>query len=505
MSSKKKYKKKHHSKNKGKPTVQNDEESKDATQSEHDQSDQSEHVHSPNPRDEREGKSPRVKQPRRESKKKQTKTEPIDEPDQSESELLHPSPQSVDGDSENSVDRRERPTEEKSNKSSANHEDTHHSDEEEKDLSMNGRQKLRSKHPDFKRTPNSQFVDLPGFEYQPHYFNTSDGLRMHYIDEGPSGGLPIVLTHGLPTWSYLNRHMIPPLVEAGYRVLALDLIGFGKSDKPTNKDYYTQERMVQWFCEWIEYMDLQRATIVGQDWGGVLGLRALARFSRTGRITGFVAANSFLPTGDPNIEATLPAFFFLWKFINRWTNGLQPSSLPFARFFGYLAHQALSISRTCLFFLPLQIANWILMPFYLLAILIFGFPEGPATLINYDVVTGGHRGLSNAVKAAYNAPFPDPSYMTAVRELPELVAKPSEEASRAAWRTLHKWDHPFLTIYGKMDGITSSAQSILINHIPGSKGQDHVQIPAGHFLQESSGAELALHVRNFMIKNSKRI
>src|SRR3954464_10978264 len=145
------------------------------------------------------------------------------------------------------------------------------------------------------RTPDSRFADLPGHPFAPHYTEI-DRLRIHYVDEGPPRAAPILLLHGEPTWSYLYRKMIPPLVAAGHRVVAPDLVGFGRSDKPTERGDYTYQRHVDWMTQWLEANDLRRITLVCQDWGGLIGLRLVTalpdRFDRV------VAANTFLPTGD---------------------------------------------------------------------------------------------------------------------------------------------------------------------------------------------------------------
>jgi haloalkane dehalogenase len=150
------------------------------------------------------------------------------------------------------------------------------------------------------RTPDARFTELPGFPFSPNYVDVPDpeggSLRVHYIDEGPRNAEPVLLLHGEPSWSFLYRKMIPILVDAGLRTVAPDLVGFGRSDKPAKRTDYTYQRHVDWMRAVVEQLDLTRITLVGQDWGGLIGLRLVAedeaRFARV------VAANTFLPTGD---------------------------------------------------------------------------------------------------------------------------------------------------------------------------------------------------------------
>src|SRR3954447_1091230 len=153
---------------------------------------------------------------------------------------------------------------------------------------------------DHLRTPDDQFKDLPGYPFEPHYADVPDGeggsLRVHYVDEGPSDAPPVLMMHGEPSWSYLYRKMVPVIVAAGLRAVCPDLVGFGRSDKPSKRTDYTYQRHVDWMGSLVDALDLHNATLVGQDWGGLIGLRLVAehpdRFARV------VAANTFLPTGD---------------------------------------------------------------------------------------------------------------------------------------------------------------------------------------------------------------
>ncbi len=165
------------------------------------------------------------------------------------------------------------------------------------------------------RTDDSRFADLPDFPFTPRYSEVASGpgqLRMHYLDEGPRDAAPVLLLHGEPSWSYLYRHIIPLLVARGHRVVAPDLIGFGRSDKPAARTDYTFERHVDWTAAWLTSLDLKGITLFCQDWGGLIGLRLVARFPD--RFSGVVAANTGLPVGGR--KAPLP--FRIWVAFSQW-------------------------------------------------------------------------------------------------------------------------------------------------------------------------------------------
>ena len=288
------------------------------------------------------------------------------------------------------------------------------------------------------RTPDERFADLPDYPFAPNYANLVD-LRMHYVDEGPRDGAPILLLHGEPTWSYLYRKMIPSLAVAGLRVIAPDLIGFGRSDKPSSMEDYTYERHVEWIRLFIEQLDLREITLFGQDWGSLIGLRVAAEnedlFAR------IVIANGFLPTArDPT-----PSAFLIWR--------------AFAKY-----------------------SPW--------------FPIGRI------VAAGCVNKLPRSVIAAYDAPFPDSSYKAGARAFPRLVPTreddPAVPANRAAWDKLGRWQKPFLTVFGKNDPILGKADVPLQSLVPGAKGQPHDRIRGGHFVQEDCGEELARRMIAFV-------
>ena len=289
------------------------------------------------------------------------------------------------------------------------------------------------------RTPDSRFDDLPGYDFPPNYIDI-DGLRMHYVDEGARQGDVVLLLHGEPSWSYLYRHMIPPLVGAGFRVIAPDLIGFGKSDKPTRKSDYSFAGHVAWMKGFIEALNLQAITLFCQDWGSLIGLRVAAENER--HFARIVLGNGGLPTGDEE----MPKAFKIWQ--------------AFARYSPY-------------------------------------FPIGK--IIQKATVTD----LPPNVVAAYDAPFPSARYKAGARAFPMLVPTrpddPASDANRAAWEVFRNWQKPFLTTFSNRDPITRGGESPWQETVPGAKGRKHVRIlNAGHFLQEDKGPELADVVIGFI-------
>jgi len=292
---------------------------------------------------------------------------------------------------------------------------------------------------DVLRTPDDRFHNLSGYPFVPQYVDL-DGLRVHYVDEGPPEAAPILLLHGEPSWSYLYRKMIPPLVAAGHRCIAPDLVGFGRSDKPTDRAAYTYQRHVGWMRGIIEALALQNITLVCQDWGGLIGLRLVAEHAD--RFARVVAANTFLPTGD-----VPPGAAFL-----RWREYSQTT------------------------------------PRFHVGGIVRG---GCATELPAEVI------------AAYDAPFPDDRYTAGARQFPMLVPSapddPAAAANRAAWDVLRRWTKPFLTAFSDLDPVTQGADQLLQRDIPGAQGQPHTTIRgAGHFLQEDKGEELARVVDRFV-------
>lgn len=289
------------------------------------------------------------------------------------------------------------------------------------------------------RTPDERFRNLPGYGFAPHYVHV-DGLRIHYVDEGPPDAPPVLLLHGEPSWSYLYRKLIPIITAAGYRAVAPDLVGFGRSDKPARRSAYTYANHVAWLKGLLFALDLQEITLVAQDWGGLLGLRLAAEHSS--RFARIVAANTALPTGDQPLG--LP--FRLWQLFSQLTPRLPVGGI---------------IRMGCVSWLPA------------------------------------------AVVAAYNAPFPNERFKAGARQFPLLVPSspndPAAPANRRAWAVLRRWEKPFLTAFSDSDPITRGAERVFQARIPGAQGQPHTTIrQGGHFLQEDHGEQFAHIVVDFI-------
>lgn len=298
---------------------------------------------------------------------------------------------------------------------------------------------------EYVRTPDERFEGLVDFDFRPNYTELEDTdsgrLRLHYLDEGPPSSAPVLLMHGEPTWCYLYRHMIPIFTEAGFRAVAPDLIGFGRSDKPKQRSDYTYQAHVDWMTAWLQKVDLSEITLVCQDWGGLIGLRLVAdmpeRFARV------VVANTALPTGDhPMNEA-----FLSWRDYSQ------------------------------------------------------AVPEFNAGRIVYGGTTSK---ITDAEVEAYNTPFPDASFQAGARQFPMLVPctpdDPASEPNRAAWEILRGLEIPFLTVFGADDKVMAGIDAVFQKLVPGAAGRNHTILPnAGHFLQEDVGPELAQATLDFMI------
>lgn len=289
------------------------------------------------------------------------------------------------------------------------------------------------------RTPEARFADLPDFPYEPHYVDV-DGFRMAYLDEGPRDGAKptVLLLHGEPTWSYLYRRMIPILVEAGHRIIAPDLIGFGRSDKPTERSAYTYNGHVAWMHEFLDRLfdaepDIGPLAAFVQDWGGLIGLRVAAEAPE--RFAHLCAANTALPHG-----LNLGPGFDFW----------------------------LDLSQTM-------------------------DPFDAGSLVNSTV---GTRELTDAEQDAYRSPFPDESYLAGAREFPCLVAITPEHGgvaeNRAAREVLSRWEKPVLLLWGRADPVLGHLDQDLLDLIPGTAGQPHkVFADASHFIQDDVGELVA--------------
>ncbi|MEO1612828.1 MAG: haloalkane dehalogenase [Pseudomonadota bacterium] len=293
------------------------------------------------------------------------------------------------------------------------------------------------------RTPDGRFENLPGYDFAPNYVDVDDGrgpVRLHYLDEGPRDAAPVLMMHGEPSWCYLYRKMIPLITAAGHRAVAPDLIGFGRSDKPTERSDYTYQAHVDWMTGFLEATDLRNVTLICQDWGGLIGLRLAAE--HPDRFDRIVAANTFLPTGDRDPGEA----FKQWR----------------------------AFSQTV--------------------------PEFPAG----GIIQGGTAlDLAPGVREAYDAPFPDESYKAGARQFPTLVPAtpddPARDANLAAWEVLKAWEKPFLTAFSDKDAVTAGGDKVFQKLIPGCAGQPHATIrDGGHFLQEDQSEALAKAAIDFI-------
>jgi len=295
------------------------------------------------------------------------------------------------------------------------------------------------------RTPDECFIGLPDYDFEPHYVDVADPaepgatLRVHYLDEGPADGPIVLLMHGEPSWCYLYRHMIPPLVAAGFRCIAPDLIGFGRSDKPTDRSTHTYANHVEWMREALfDRLDLTNITYFGQDWGGMIGLRLVGEHPQ--RYARVIVSNTGLNTGDRGAGEA----FLAWQ----------------------------EYARTAV-----------------------EFPIG-------TIVAGGVlNGLTEAEIAAYNAPFPSNEFTIAPRTMPSLVPttadNPATPANRAAWKVLESWDKPFLIAFSDSDPLTAGGERSFLK-IPEAMRQQIVVEGAAHFVQEDKGPELAATIVEFV-------
>jgi haloalkane dehalogenase len=298
---------------------------------------------------------------------------------------------------------------------------------------------------DVLRTPDDCFAGLADFPYPPNYTAIVDAdgtpLRIHAVDAGPTKAPPVLLMHGEPSWSYLYRHIIPALLTRGYRVIAPELVGFGRSDKPAAQADYNYERHVKWMSDWLMAQHVSGITLFCQDWGGLIGLRLVAAFPD--RFKRVIVANTGLPTGT----GSSPGF-------DQW--------LAFSQ----------------------------------------GVPVFPVGGI---LDMGSARTLSATEKAAYDTPFPDESYKAGARRFPALVPITPQHASveenKTAWKVLEDFNKPFLTAFSDGDPVTRGGEKLFGERVPGARGQPHVTLHGGHFLQEDCPSEIAELIDGFIRNN----
>jgi haloalkane dehalogenase len=281
------------------------------------------------------------------------------------------------------------------------------------------------------RTPDERFAGIGDYPFAPHYCQVTPDLRLHYVDEGPREAKAVLMLHGEPTWSYLYRKMIPPVAAAGLRVLAPDLIGFGKSDKPSLRSDHSYAAQVGWIGAWIEALDLRDITLVCQDWGSLIGLRLAAE--KQDRFARVILSNGGLPEG-----ARFSAAFNIWRAFSR----LSP---------------------------------W--------------FPIGRI------VQGGTKRKLSAAEVAAYDAPFPSSRFTAAARIYPSLVPvtvdDPAVPDQKRAWAVFEQWTKPFICCFSDGDPITRGGDDQIRERIPGARDQPRLGLRGGHFIQEDDPAAFA--------------
>jgi haloalkane dehalogenase len=290
-------------------------------------------------------------------------------------------------------------------------------------------------------TPESRFKCLKDYPFQPHFVKVNN-LQIHYVDEGPVYSQPVLLLHGVPAWSYLYRHLIRIIAKSGIRVVAPDLIGFGKSDKPENKKSHTYQSHVEWITSFINVLKLKEITLFCHDWGSLIGLRIAAMHPEL--FTGIIISNGMMPTGEHKIDPV----FNLWKFFSSYS---------------------------------------------------------PYIPVDYIIQSGTLRKLDKEERRAYRAPFPSSEYKVAIRALPSRVPISPEDSesiiNNKLWKSLSRWEKPFLTVFSNHDPITNGGDLYMQKRIPGAVGRNHVRLDAGHFIQEDRYIELAEIIIRFHKKS----
>ncbi|GHD25271.1 haloalkane dehalogenase [Parahalioglobus pacificus] len=314
---------------------------------------------------------------------------------------------------------------------------------------------------EFKRTPDACFENLANFPYEPHYLQVDDteggSLRLAYIDEGPADAPVVLLMHGQPAWSYLYRHMMPALLENGFRVIAPDLIGFGRSDKPTQEEDYTYARHVAWMSDWLTQLDLTGITVFFQDWGSLIGLRLVAAFPE--RFAGVVLSNGGLPAGvipEEFSQAIRDAYASLpvVKTTELGERFRDTSGIPgifYWRKYCELSEELADVGH------------------------LFRAFDAPESIV--DEMDG------------FSVPFPDATYLSGARKFPRLIPLLQDEAevqeNKAAWKVLANFDKPFMLAFSDDDPVTAGGDAAFLKAVPGCEGIAHRTIgPAGHFVQQ---------------------
>jgi len=330
------------------------------------------------------------------------------------------------------------------------------------------------------RTPDDRFDGLENFSYQPHYQIIDDGeggeLRIHYVDEGARDGRVVLLMHGQPAWCYLYRHMIPLLIEAGFRVIAPDLVGFGRSDKPVQPSNYTYARHVAWMSDWLTKLDLSDITVFFQDWGSLIGLRLVAAYPE--RFSHVVLSNGGMPAGLIP-EAFAPAL--------------------------KAAYQDLEVPAASE--LAVRFADTTGIPGFLYWRKFAAHSPEIATPGSNVIGEVAGSKLTEGEVAAYNAPFPDLSYAAGARQFPSLVPlfhdEPEVAENKAAWVVLEQFDKPFMLAFSDNDPVTAGGDKAFKERVPGCRGVQHRTIsPAGHFVQQDQPEQCVQAILDVIAHNA---
>lgn len=341
------------------------------------------------------------------------------------------------------------------------------------------------------RTPDERFDSLEDYPFKPHYTDVDAGdgsttLRIHHIDEGPSDGPIVLCMHGQPVWSYLYRKMIPFLTAAGLRVIAPDLVGYGKSDKPAAREDYSYERQVTWMGRWLEANDFRGITFFGQDWGGLIGLRMIV--NDADRFEAIAISNTGLPY-NPDVSESVVASVENFR-ANAPTPTLVGMSMALQQMSGGLAAEKFAYwQKFC----------WETedLPIGLMLSLSTERQSNIVRAIKIMLHRMGKRSpLPSAVSRGYDAPFPDPSFMMGPRampsQVPTLPTSPSLEAQRQAWEFYAKWEKPFVCAFADNDPVTAGGEAAFLDTVPGTKRQPHTTIKgAGHFVQEMAPKQVS--------------
>ena len=329
---------------------------------------------------------------------------------------------------------------------------------------------------EFVRTPDECFKNLQDFDYEPHYVQV-DGLRMHYVDEGPADGEVVLMLHGQPDWSYLYRKMIPLIVAAGHRVIVPDMIGMGRSDKPIDIHTHSIEAHAGWWRELIGALDLRDITLFCQDWGGCTGLQVMSFHPELFRRV-LCSNSSLVLCPEPVLDVP--------QGINREDFPVDPDAK--IRTFGDFVPD---VAAKGLFKEDMSDLFEAWMHFALTA---------PDFTPSQNIAADWGVELTSEEARAYDAPFPDEIFRVGIRTLPSMMGLIDRETNLAAWEALKKFDKPFLTVFGEYDALVGSKkiQNNLIENVPGAAGQAHDRIPAGHFIQESQGEAMAKRLVDFM-------